>query len=149
MSRKPKILCVDDKIENVRIRAMLLEQFGCEAVIASDHNSALRACTENSIDLALLDYHLARGENGEDLARDLRVMYPKLPLIMLTGDPELPGSAAETVDAVLVKGQCNPRVLLDIIEQLLLNATLAARPPMSVSRLENPKQEMRKRGKSR
>lgn len=100
MSGKPKILCVDDKIDNLRIRAMLLAQFGCETITACDHTSALRACTENSIDLALIDYHLERGETGDVLAHDIRVMYPKLPLIMLTGDPQLPDGAAETVDAV-------------------------------------------------
>jgi CheY-like chemotaxis protein len=30
MSKKPKILCVDDQLENLGVRAMLLEQFGCE-----------------------------------------------------------------------------------------------------------------------
>lgn len=142
MSRKPKILCVDDKIDNLRIRVMLLERFGCEAVIASDHNSALRACMEDRIDLAVIDYHLARGEMGDELAHDIRVMFPKLPLIMLTGDPQLPDSAAKTVDAVLVKGQCNPSALLDVIEQLLPDAMLASRPPVSVSKLDKSKQGM-------
>jgi CheY-like chemotaxis protein len=148
MSRKPKILCVDDKVDNLRIRAMLLEQFGYETVLASDHNSALRACMENSIDLAVIDYHLAQGERGDVLAHDIRVMRPKLPLIMLTGDPQLPDSAAENVDAVLVKGQCNPRALLDVIEQLLPGAT-SVRRPMSIGASDKPKQEIAKRRKAR
>lgn len=143
MSRKPKILCVDDKVDNLRIRAMLLEQFGYETVMASDHTSALRACTENNIDLAVIDYHLARGETGDVLAHDIRVMCPKLPLVMLTGDPQLPDSAAEIVDAVLVKGQCNPRALLDVIERLLPDAMSAPRRPMGVSKSDKPKQEIR------
>lgn len=43
MPGKPKVLFVDDKVDNLRIRAMLLAQFGCDTVLASDHNSALRA----------------------------------------------------------------------------------------------------------
>ena len=101
---------------------------------------------ENSIDLAVIDYHLARGETGDVLAPDIRIMYPKLPLIMLTGNPQLPGDAAETVDAVIIKGQSNPRALLDTIEQLLPEAKLAACPPMSDSKLNKPKEQIRKRG---
>jgi len=141
MSRKPKILCVDDKVENLRIRGMLLEQFGCEPVIASDHNSALRACAENNIDLAVIDYHLARGETGDMLAHDIRVMYPTLPLVMLTGDPQLPSSAAETVDAVLIKGQSSPAALFDLIERLLPSATVIPRSPMRFGKVERTRQE--------
>jgi CheY-like chemotaxis protein len=150
MSGKPKILCVDDKVDNLRIRAMLLEQFGCETIIAPDHTSALRAFTESSIDLVLLDYHLARGETGEELARDLRVMCPKLPIIMLTGDVQLPLSAAQNVDAVLIKGMSSPQALLDLIDKLLPGAGLTARPPMCVRKLEKVEKQWdgRKRGKA-
>jgi CheY-like chemotaxis protein len=147
MSGKPKILCVDDKVDNLRIRTMLLERGGCETITALDHTSALRACTENRIDLALIDYHLARGETGDVLAHDLRVMYPKLPLIMLTGDPQLPRSAAEVVDAVLIKGQSSPAALFDLIERLLPNATLI---PRHAVKIDEQRQEvgLRKPGKA-
>jgi CheY-like chemotaxis protein len=148
MSRKPKILCVDDKVDNLRIRAMLLERFGCETVIALDHNSALRACIENSIDLAVIDYHLALGETGDMLAHDLRVMYPKLPLIMLTGDPKLPDGVAEAVDAVLIKGQSSPNAFLDIIERLLPEATFARHHVIRVSSVEEPKAKIGKHTKA-
>jgi len=150
MSGKPKILCVDDKVDNLRIRAMLLEQFGCETIIASDHTSALRAFTEGRIDLVVLDYHLARGQTGEELAHDLRVMCPKLPIIMLTGDVQLPPSAAQNVDAVLIKGMSSPRALLDLIDKLLPDAGLGAQPPIRVRKLEkvNKLWDARKPGKA-
>ena len=47
---KPKILCVDDRADNLRIRAMLLEQFGCETITAADHRTAMHAMEENKID---------------------------------------------------------------------------------------------------
>lgn len=127
MAKKPKILCVDDQVENLRVRAMLLEQFGCEVVEAQDHQSALREVSEDSIDLIVIDYHLARGQTGEEIARDVRVMRPELPLIMLTGDSKLPDSAAECVDAVLIKGSSNPRALLELIEKLVPGAQLRPR----------------------
>lgn len=111
---------------------MLLEKFGCKSITASDHRSALRAASENTVDLAVIDYHLANGETGEQIALDLRVMSPRLPLIMLTGDSRLPASASDSVDAVLIKGASNATALLDLIERLLPDAELVARRPMLI-----------------
>lgn len=132
MPRKPRILCIDDRIENLRIRAMLLEQFGCETIAVQDHQSALKAVSEDNIDLLLIDYHLAGGETGEDIARDVRVMRPAIPLVMLTGDSKLPDSACECVDAVLIKGISNPGTLLETVQKLLPDAELRPRRPMLV-----------------
>jgi len=121
---KPIILCVDDQSGNLRIRAMMLEQFGCIALTAIDHKSALRAASEKAPDLAVIDYHLANGENGEQLAHDLRVLCPRVLLIMLTGDFKLPPSAADSVDAVLIKGAGGPPALLELIQKLLPGAPL-------------------------
>ena len=127
MAKKPKILCVDDQVENLRVRAMLLEQFGCEVVQVQDHQSALRKVSEAGIDLIVIDYHLAQGATGDEIARDVRVMRPELPLVMLTGDSKLPDSASQCVDAVLIKGASNPRALLELIERLIPGTQLKPR----------------------
>lgn len=129
---KARILCVDDRLENLRIRTMLLEQFGCETISVQDHQSALRALSENDVDLLVIDYHLANGETGEEVARDVRVIRPDIPLVMLTGDSKLPESACDSVDAVLIKGVSNPGALLDIIQHLLPSAEIRPRRPMLV-----------------
>jgi CheY-like chemotaxis protein len=133
MDSKPKILCVDDRADNLRIRALLLQQFGCDTVTAQDRSSALHAVEENDIDLLLIDYHLAAGETGEEIARDVRAMRPKTPMIMLTGDAKLPETAYECVDEVMIKGATNPAVLLDLIQRLLPNFTLRPRHAMLVA----------------
>ncbi len=132
MSRKPRILCVDDRADNLNIRTMLLEQFGCETLKAGDCQSALRIVSEGGVDLLVIDYHLSGDETGEILARDVRIMYPRIPLVMLTGDSSLPESACQSVDAVLIKGASNPGALLDLIEKLLPDASLRPRRPMLV-----------------
>jgi two-component system response regulator GlrR len=129
MPKKPRILCIDDLADNLRIRTMFLEAFGCETVAVQDHPSALRAVAEGNIDLLIIDYHLANGATGEEIARDVRVLYPHLPLIMLTGDSRLPQSAIDSVDAVLIKGVSNPTALLDLIQQLVPDAVLRSRHP--------------------
>jgi CheY-like chemotaxis protein len=116
---KPRILCLDDEPENLRVRKFMLEQFGCKVVTVTDSSACLYAAAQAIFDLVLLDYHLAEETTGEDVARDLRVLLPRVPFIMLTGDPKIPRSAWNSVDAVLIKGQSGPAELLDTIEKLL------------------------------
>jgi CheY-like chemotaxis protein len=134
VAKRPTILCVDDRHWNLRVRAMLLEQFGCETISVQDHQSALRVFSErDDIDLLVLDYHLANGETGENVARDVRAIRPQIPLIMLTGDDLLPESALQSVDAVLIKGATNPTALLDWIQKLLPDTVLRPRQDMIFS----------------
>ncbi len=109
---------------------MMLEQFGCSVVTATDHQSALHVISEDCVDLVIVDYHLANGETGEEVARDLRVMRPRMPIIMLTGDTRLPKTACDVVDEVVIKGASNPGALFDLIEKLLPDAELRPRRPM-------------------
>ena len=130
MSKKPAVLCFDDLEEPLLIRVLLLQQFGCETLTAHDHATALRIATDNPIDLVLIDYHLAHGETGEQVARDLRVLNPIVPLVMLTGDFNLPKTASECVDAVLTKGLSSPGDLFEIIQRLVPDAELRPRRAM-------------------
>ena len=132
METKPKILCVDDRPENLRVRALLLEQFGCEAITASDGSTAFQVLLAQSIDLMVIDYHLANGETGEEIAREVKRRWPGIPMIMLTGDSRLPASAVESVDEVFIKGAGSPAMLLDLIEKLLPQAKLKPRRPMLI-----------------
>jgi CheY-like chemotaxis protein len=129
----PTILCVDDQTTNLQIRVLLLEQFGCATLTAPDHKTALHRVSEHPIDLVLIDYHLANGETGEQVAKDIRVMSPGTPLIMLTGDTKLPDSAYECVDEVLIKGSSSPAALLELIQRLLPEADLRHPKPMLVT----------------
>jgi CheY-like chemotaxis protein len=125
MAEPPVILCIDDHAESLKIRTLLLELYGCKAIAVPDHRSALRAVTEQPVDLLLIDYHLADGQTGEEIARDVRVIRPDVPIVMLTGDSKVPESARLIVDAVLVKGQSSPQILLETIQRLLPGAKIA------------------------
>ena len=145
MPKRPTFLCVDDQAPNLRIRTMLLEQFGCETIAAEDHHTVLRLVAERAIDLIVIDHHLAYGETGEDIARDVRVMRPEIPLIMLTGDNSLPASACAAVDAVLIKGASNPTALFDLIGELVPGSALRPRPRMPVA---EPRKKIEKQRKA-
>ncbi|HEV2465245.1 MAG TPA: response regulator [Acidobacteriaceae bacterium] len=130
--KKPKILCLDDQRDNLRIRKFFLEQFGCEVIPVEDAQTCLHIATHQPLDLAILDYHLAGDVTGEDVARDLRILVPDLLLMMFSGDPKIPESAKECVDAVYLKGAGSPAELLDVIHSLLPDFDIKPhRKPMS------------------
>src|SRR5215469_16333327 len=95
---KPRILCLDDQPEILQAHKLLLEEFGCEVATVTDSSACLHLVVQESFDLVLLDYRLAEEMTGEDVARNIAVQFPKLPLVMLTGDSKLPQSARECVD---------------------------------------------------
>jgi CheY-like chemotaxis protein len=125
--RPARILCLDDQPMALQVRKMLLEQFGCEVVTVLDAQSCLTAAAESHFDVALIDYHLGTAVTGEDVARDLRVCSPGTALIMLTGDPKIPDSARQAVDAVLIKGSSSPEDLFFAIEELAPDCKLKPR----------------------
>ena len=124
---KPQILCLDDQPESLQVRKSLLEQFGCDVVTVTDSRACLHSVVLESFDLVLLDYHLAEEVTGADVARDIAVLFPNLPLVMLTGDSKVPESARECVDEVLIKGVCGPSDLLDTIQRLLPRSRIKPR----------------------
>jgi CheY-like chemotaxis protein len=127
MARKPCVLCVDDSLDQLQLRVALLSQVGYHAIACTDQQSALRLAKIIAVDLCILDYHLANGETGEHIARELRMRQPHLPLILLTGDSDVVDSAKNWFDAVFTKGQVEIVALLSAIKRLIRSACL--RPP--------------------
>jgi len=119
VSTRPTILCIDDKGPNLLIRAKLLQLAGYNVVTSTDDSSAFKAVTGQQVDLVLIDYHMSGGLNGEGIAKAIRAKYPNLPLLMLTGDPYVPQSARDSVDACLIKGADPATTLLSVIQNLL------------------------------
>jgi CheY-like chemotaxis protein len=115
----PRILCVDDRVSSLEVRRALLTTIGYDVLIASDPPSAIAITDKVEVDLVILDYSFPGHMCGEELARRLRAANPKLLLIMLSGVPELPDSAAASVDLLLMKGVGRPTDLLQAIARLL------------------------------
>ena len=119
MGRRSTILCIDDNRSSLHIRAKLLERHGYNVILSTDDSSALKAVTKQQVDLAVIDYHMLEGRNGEEIAKEIRAIHPNLPLLMLTGDPQVPQSAVDSVDACLIKGADPATMLLSVIKKLL------------------------------
>ena len=83
-----RILVVDDNATNLRLMEILLAQWGCSPLLATDGDSALAMLAteaEAGPDLAVLDMQMP-GMDGFTLADRIRAMpaWASLPLVMLT-----------------------------------------------------------------
>ena len=123
--RSPKsiILCVDDDVTALRVRALVLSSAGYEVVSARNVNEGLEILNTRPIDLVITD-HLLPGATGADLAAHIKHHNRKIPVALLSGLTE-PPEGAEYADAYLQKGMGVPE-FLGAVRTLLSPRKLAA-----------------------
>lgn len=83
------ILAVDDEFYALELmKSALTEAAGASTVyLCRDVMSALQIARENKIDVAFLDIHMPE-KNGIELARDLKMINPKINIVFATGFSE-------------------------------------------------------------
>ncbi len=86
VSRRPKILCVDDEVINLELLEALLVPNGYEVIKAANGEEALKKIKNFSIDLVLLDI-LMPGMDGFEVCRRIKNdrRYSHIPVVMITG----------------------------------------------------------------
>jgi CheY-like chemotaxis protein len=107
---------VDDEPNALAIRKMLFQHAGYTVFTAADGASALRLFNSNDFDVVLSD-HLLPGESGAELARQMKVLKPHIPIALLSGVSDL-SSGVELADAFINKAE-GPAQLLERIAALL------------------------------
>lgn len=99
--KKPiRVLLLDDRQDNLILRAAILRQHGYEAVTSSSVEEAETHL--GKIDIAVLDYHLGAGKFGTEVAQSLRDKRPEVPIIILSATLERKFGGVE--DMHLLKG---------------------------------------------
>ena len=104
MTRKPFILCVDDRSSLLEGRQMLLEENGYKVLIATNGKDAVDAFASNPVDLVLIDCHMPQMDGGET-AMQMKACKPDVPIALLSGDDWLPPCALEAVDAFISQAE--------------------------------------------
>lgn len=102
-----KVLIVDDDLDQLMLRGMLLRQSGFETAEATDIDSAMEMAAAYKPQFAVLDLRMPTEELGLSLIRQLKTLDPAIRLFVLTGgDPKRFANRAERqlVEEVLVKG---------------------------------------------
>ncbi len=128
-SNKKLILCIDDYKQGLHARRLILETAGYDVITASSGRIGLRLLQSHLVHFVVLDYGMPQ-MNGKAVAREIRRTHPRLPIIMLSGQIDVPKSASSAVDAFVAKGQ-PPAVLLGCLN-LLSEGVLTKRPPGKV-----------------
>jgi DNA-binding response OmpR family regulator len=110
-------------------RKLILETAGYDVITASSGRIGLRLLQSHPVHFVILDYGMPR-MNGKAVAREIRRTHPRPPIIMLSGQIEVPKRATSAVDAFVTKGQ-PPAVLLGCLN-LLSEGVPIRRPPGKV-----------------
>jgi CheY-like chemotaxis protein len=121
-----QILLVDDDQDLIEMNRTVFTQRGHNVTVAYSAAEAIKIVQSNPPELAVLDVMMEDNTAGFELARQLHDLYPKMPMIMLTGiSKEMrlgytfqPDETWLPVSKFLEK-PVNPRVLADEADKLL------------------------------
>jgi two-component system, response regulator PdtaR len=79
------VLVVDDELLVRSLIADFVLEAGYRALGAANANEALAHLATNEIDLIISDVEMSGGRDGVDLARIVRVSWPTVPIILMSG----------------------------------------------------------------
>lgn len=95
MRQNAEILIVDDELEVALALQSTLEEFGYLTSIATDAAQAIRNLEARRPGLVLTDVSMPGTMNGVMLAREVRQIFPELPVLLITGNPVVADEAGE------------------------------------------------------
>jgi two-component system, OmpR family, response regulator SaeR len=121
-----QILLVDDDQDLIEMNRTVFAQRGHKVKVAYSAAEAQKIAQSDPPELAVLDVMMEDKTVGFELARKLHELYPKMPMIMLTGISKEMGlgysfQPDETWLPVskFIEKPVNPRVLADEADKLL------------------------------
>jgi CheY-like chemotaxis protein len=113
------ILCVDDEILPLTLRTLVLQKQGYQVKTANSASDAMQMIETSAVDLVLTD-QLMPGATGTELARQIKLKMPKMPVVILSGVNEIPSDAAYA-DHFISKVE-GPRAMCDQIRAVLMSS---------------------------
>jgi CheY-like chemotaxis protein len=121
MDRNRLVLCVDDEDVGLRVRTTVLERAGYRVLAAPNGKTALEIFSREPVEVVVLDYSMPEMLGGE-VARRMRELKPRVPILLLSAYIEIPADVTSLVDLGMTKGEGVP-MLLRKLETLLSSAT--------------------------
>lgn len=85
---KLEILLIDDDLDFLRIMSARMEKWGYNVIIASEPQEAIFAAANKNPDIMILDCIMPK-MSGIELLRKIRKVNEGIPVIMLTGHPDI------------------------------------------------------------
>jgi len=84
MSGKKKILVVDDDVDVLEQISLVLSGFGYEVITSNSEIEAEDILSRVKPDLAIIDVMMENQDSGFVLSHQIKRLYPKTPVIILT-----------------------------------------------------------------
>ena len=103
----PKVLLVDDDIQQLQLRAEVLLMSGFSPIIAAGPREALAMMARGrmaEVEVAIVDYNMPV-MNGCELADRLKTAYPRLKIILHSGVVDIPWKEMNNVDVFVPKSE--------------------------------------------
>jgi DNA-binding response OmpR family regulator len=129
MTKKTKILIVEDELSLACLMIAALTQAGCEVEAACTGKKAMKIATENRFDLIALDIKLPDA-NGLDLCSELKQRHisRNTPIIFMSGHAS-PEDMAEGKKRGAVDYITKPFEIADFVYRIVFHAK--AKPPQN------------------
>jgi len=113
--QRPVVLCVDNEVNGLVGRKLLMEQQGYETLTATNGREGLDLFANYEVDAVILDDQMP-SLDGDAFARRMKEIKPHVPILLLSGyEPLFPSKA---VDAFVSKSD-PPAALLATVHHLL------------------------------
>jgi CheY-like chemotaxis protein len=122
----PRVLLVDDDVDQTSLRKLIFERAGHEVATASDCDTARAAFTESAPQVVIMDLRIPNEGDGLALIREFRAARPSVRIVVFSGYAcDLAGSVeAPMIDTVVTKPARSER-LLSLVTKLVLCLLLA------------------------
>jgi len=122
------ILLVEDEPDLLALGARFLEDLGYRVIPASNGPAALEAARdEPRVDLLLSDVVMSGGMSGLQLAKDLRIVRPAIPVLFMSGySDDIVDAAGDDVDAPVITKPYDRRRLATAVRTAIRSTTLVA-----------------------
>jgi DNA-binding NtrC family response regulator len=111
--RKPTLLCIDDDPQCLTVRRCLFEAFGFKVVTSINPRQGLRLHEYQRFDAAIIDYQMP-GMNGAELSLEMKRVRPDVPIMILSGLPQLPAGARASYDIFMSKTDPTFRLVKEV-----------------------------------
>ena len=116
-----RVLLLDDDPIQLSVRQLLLRRGGVESEVATSAQDALDLLINDTKAKnfgAVITDHLMPDLNGDEFVRRLRLLDPDMPVIVVSGLPDIEG-AYVGLDVVILCKPCDPEQMLSTVAAAL------------------------------
>lgn len=114
---KPIVLFLDDNLDMLALYKAYFGGNGYSVLTSSQGENAIRLAEAHPVTVAVVDYDMPE-MNGHEAALALKRVRPALPVILVSGNENVPSEALQVVDYFVPKTS-GPRPLGAIIQTLV------------------------------